>query len=58
MDKRNAEAWLKQALTDYAAMLPLSARQPVLAVGEQCIAVLASDPGFAGRESDAHGASA
>ena len=44
MDKRSAEAWLEQALTDYAAMLPLSARQPVLAVGEQCIAVLASDP--------------
>ena len=44
MDKRHAENWLKQALSDYAAMLPLSARQPVLAVGEQCIAVLASDP--------------
>lgn len=44
MDKRHAENWLKQALSDYAAMLPPSARQPVLALGEQCVAVLASEP--------------
>lgn len=42
--KQNAQRWITQAMTDYVAMLPLSAREPVAAMADQCIAVVVSEP--------------
>lgn len=44
MDKQNAVKWLTQVIMDLAATLPPSARGPVIAVGEQCLATLSSVP--------------
>lgn len=44
MDKKQAQRWLSQAMTDYVNMLPLSAREPVAAMADQVIALLVSEP--------------
>lgn len=42
-DKQKALRWLSQAMTDFINTLPLSAREPMAAVADQALGLVASD---------------